>query len=107
MKTRYALTSSALALFGAVTLGALSAPAEAQAVGGYYTQAPAYYYPPPPPPPAYYYPAPTYYYPPPPPPAYYYPAPAYYPEPSYWAPGIGLNFVFGFGGHGGHRWHHH
>ncbi len=116
MKTQIALTASAqtvtaLALFGAVVLGALSTSAEAQAVAGgaYYYGPPQPAYVAPPPayayPPAYYYPAPAYYYPP--APAYYYaPAPVYYPQPSYLLPGISANFVFGFGGghgYGGHR----
>jgi hypothetical protein len=65
---------------------------------GYAVPAPTYYYPPPP---AYYYPPPPAYYYYPPPPAYYYPPPGYY------APGFGATFIFGFGGGGGHRWHHH
>jgi hypothetical protein len=108
MKSRFALASTALVLFGAAALGALSSHAEAQAVSGsvYYGPQPAYVAPQPAYvyPPVYYYPAPAYYYPP--PPAYYYPPPAYYPQPAYWAPGISANFVFGFNG-GGHRGHHH
>jgi hypothetical protein len=114
MKTRIAPTSTALALFGAAALGALSTAAEAQAVSGnvYYGPQPVYVAPQPvyvyPPAPAYYYPAPAYYYPPP-APAYYYPAPApaYYPQP-YWAPAVSANLVFDFGGGGhGHYGHRH
>lgn len=110
MKMRIALTSTALALFGAVAFGALSTAAEAQAVSGsvyYYGPQQAYVAPPPAYvyPPVYYYPAPAYYYAP--APAYYYAPPVYYPQPAYAAPGIGADFVFGFGGGHGHRWHHH
>jgi hypothetical protein len=71
----------------------------------YPAPAPAYPAPAPYPyPPAYYYPAPAYY---PPPPVYYYPPPAYYyPRPCCYGPGIGATFIFGFGGGGGHHWHH-
>jgi hypothetical protein len=112
MKSRFALASTALVLFGAAALGALSSHAEAQAVSGsvYYGPQPAYVAPQPAYvyPPVYYYPAPAYYYPPPPPPApYYYPAPVYYEQPSYLVPGVSANFIFGFGGGRGHHGHHH
>jgi hypothetical protein len=111
MKTRFALTCTALALFGAAALGAVSTGAAAQTVSGAYYYPPAPVYAAPQPayvyPPTYYYPAPVYAYPP--APAYYYPppAPVYYPQPSYWAPGISADFLFDFGGGHGHHGYRH
>ena len=110
MKLRFASSISALALFGAVSLNALSQPAEAQTVSGgyYYVPAPTYVVPQPTYvyPPAYAYPAPTYYYYQP-APTYYYPPPVYAPQPSYWVPGVTASFVFRFGGGHSHHWRHH
>jgi len=74
--------SLALAALGAVLLGVLALPNQAQArvfIGlgfPFYVGPPAYY-----PPPVYYPPPPAYY---PPPPGYYPPSPGYYPPPAYY-----------------------
>ncbi len=110
MKRRFALISTAVAVFGAA-LGSLSAVAKAQSVSGsfyygppapvYVEPQPAYVYPPAYyPAPAYVYaPAPVYYYPPPPPPT------VYYAQPAYLTPGISA--TFDFGGGKGHHWGGH